>query len=80
MCSGEARVPAARDKADQILADGRAAIARADAEGARQAINDLEVLRADLRREFVLRIVPSGRAQWGLGASRSATRPGGTTT
>jgi hypothetical protein len=61
----EARVPAARDKADQILADGRAAIARADAEGARQAINDFEVLRADLRREFVLRIVsrpgePSG--------------------
>jgi uncharacterized protein DUF6384 len=61
----EAKVPAARERADRILADGRAAVARSDAEGARQAINDLEVLRASLRREFVLRIVsrpgePSG--------------------
>jgi len=53
----EARVPVARERADQLLADGRAAIARQDANGARQAINDLEILRADLRREFVLRIV-----------------------
>jgi hypothetical protein len=53
----EAKVPAAREKADQILADGRAAIAGGNADGARQAINDLEVLRADLRREFTLRIV-----------------------
>jgi hypothetical protein len=53
----EAKVPVARERADQILADGRAAIARQDANGARQAINDLEILRADLRREFVLRIV-----------------------
>jgi hypothetical protein len=61
----EARVQTARERADQILADGRAAITSADAAGARQAINDLEVLRADLRREFTLRIVsrpgePSG--------------------
>jgi Family of unknown function (DUF6384) len=61
----EARIPAAGEKADRILADGRAAIARGDAAGARQAIDDLEVLRADLRREFTLRIVsrpgePSG--------------------
>jgi hypothetical protein len=61
----EARVPAARERADRILADGRAAIARGDAAAARQAIGDLEVLRADLRREFTLRIVsrpgePSG--------------------
>ncbi len=53
----EAKVPVARERADQILADGRAAIAQQDANGARQAINDLEILRADLRREFVLRIV-----------------------
>ncbi len=53
----EAQVPAARDRADQLLADGKAAIARGDAGGARQAIDDLEVLRADLRREYVLRIV-----------------------
>jgi hypothetical protein len=53
----EAQVPAARERADRILADGKAAIARGDAEGARQAISDLEVLRAELRREYVLRIV-----------------------
>jgi Family of unknown function (DUF6384) len=53
----EAQVPAARERADRLLADGKAAIARSDGEGARQAINDLEVLRADLRREYVLRIV-----------------------
>ena len=53
----EAQVPAARERANQLLADGRAAISRGDAEGARQAISDLEVLRADLRREYVLRIV-----------------------
>jgi hypothetical protein len=53
----EAQAPAARERADRILADGKAAIERKDAEGARQAISDLEVLRADLRREFVLRIV-----------------------
>jgi len=53
----EARVPAARERADRILADGKAALARKDAEGARQAIDSLEVLRADLRREYVLRIV-----------------------
>ena len=67
--------PGGADKADRILADGRAAIARGDAEGARQAINDLEVLRADLRREYVLRIVsrpgePSG------GLARPAAQPG----
>jgi hypothetical protein len=61
----EARVPAARERADQLLADGQAAIARGNAEAARQAINDLETLRAALRREYVLRIVsrpgePSG--------------------
>jgi len=53
----EAQVPAARERADRILADGKAAIARGNADGARQAISDLEILRAELRREYVLRIV-----------------------
>ncbi|MBM6581355.1 hypothetical protein ILT44_14260 [Microvirga sp. BT689] len=53
----EAQVPAARERADRILADGKAAVARSDANGARQALNDLEILRANLRREYVLRIV-----------------------
>ncbi|PVE20556.1 hypothetical protein DC522_31615 [Microvirga sp. KLBC 81] len=53
----EAQVPVAREKAERLLADGKVAITRGDAEAARQAINDLEVLRADLRREYVLRIV-----------------------
>ena len=61
----EARVDEARQRADQILADGRSALARRDAAGAKKAIGDLEELRADLRREYVLRIVsrpgePSG--------------------
>jgi hypothetical protein len=56
----EARVDAARTRADQILADGRAALARGDAAGARQAIANLEALRADLRREYALRIVARG--------------------
>lgn len=53
----EARVPVARERAERILGDGRAAIAHGDAEGARQAIGELEELRAALRREYVLRIV-----------------------
>jgi hypothetical protein len=61
----EAQVPAARERADGLLADGKAALARQNAAGAQQAIGDLEVLRADLRREYTLRIVsrpgePSG--------------------
>jgi hypothetical protein len=53
----EAQVPAARERADRLLVEGKTAIARGDAAGARQAISDLEVLRAELRREYVLRIV-----------------------
>jgi hypothetical protein len=61
----EAQVPAARERADSLFADGEAALARQDAAGAQQAIGDLEVLRASLRREYSLRIVsrpgePSG--------------------
>jgi len=61
----EAQVDEARQRAGQILADGRSALARRDAAGAKKAISDLEDLRADLRREYVLRIMsrpgePSG--------------------
>ena len=61
----EAQVPAARERADALLADGKAALSRQDASGAQQAIGELEVLRATLRREYTLRIVsrpgePSG--------------------
>jgi hypothetical protein len=61
----EARVPAARERADRILGDGRAALGRRDVAAAQQAIGDLETLRAELRREYPLRIVsrpgdPSG--------------------
>jgi Family of unknown function (DUF6384) len=61
----EGRNAAAREKADRILEDGRAALARRDLAAAHQAIGALEELRADLRREYTLRIVsrpgePSG--------------------
>lgn len=61
----EAQVSAARERADALLADGKAALARRNAAGAQQAIGDLEVLRASLRREYTLRVVsrpgePSG--------------------
>jgi hypothetical protein len=61
----EVQIAAARERADALLADGKAALSRQDAAGAQQAIGDLEVLRAALRREYTLRIVsrpgePSG--------------------
>ena len=54
--SAEARVQPARERADEVTKDGRSALGRGDAAGARAAINQLEVLRADLRREYTLRI------------------------
>jgi hypothetical protein len=62
----EARVPAATQRADQILADGRAALSRSDPEGARKALADLEELRADLRREYQLVIVSRPGEQTGV--------------
>jgi hypothetical protein len=61
----EAQAPAARERADRLFGDGKAALSREDPAGARQAIIDLEELRAELRREYALRIVsrpgePSG--------------------
>jgi Family of unknown function (DUF6384) len=53
----EAKVESARTRANQILADGRAALARKDAAGGRKAITDLEALRTALTQEYTLRIV-----------------------
>ncbi len=55
--TNEARVDAARARADQLLADGQAALRRRDPEGARRAITDLEGLRNTLTQEYWLRII-----------------------
>jgi hypothetical protein len=62
----EARVEAARTRANQILADGNAALARRNTEGGRKAIADLEQLRADLIREYWLRVVSRPGEQTGV--------------
>jgi Family of unknown function (DUF6384) len=53
----EAKVESARAKANQILADGQAALRRRDAAGGRKAITDLEALRTVLTQEYWLRII-----------------------
>jgi Family of unknown function (DUF6384) len=55
--AAEARVDAARARADQLLADGQAALRRRDAAGGRKAITDLEALRTTLSQEYWLRII-----------------------
>jgi hypothetical protein len=62
----EAQVPEARERADRILADGRAALGRRDADAARTALDELEALRAELRREYVLQIVSRPDAPTGV--------------
>ncbi len=61
----EAKTPAARPLADEWLADGRSALAREDAAGAKTALSGLQKLTADLRQSYQLMIVsrpgdPSG--------------------
>jgi hypothetical protein len=53
----EARVEPARARAATLLADGQTALRRRDAEAGRKAITELEALRAQLAREYALRIV-----------------------
>ncbi|MCI0465849.1 MAG: DUF6384 family protein [Beijerinckiaceae bacterium] len=53
----ESKVDAASQQAAALLGDGKAALARGDAAGARKAAKDMEALRDDLRAEFTLRIV-----------------------
>jgi hypothetical protein len=61
----EAKTPAARPKADQLLADGRGALTRNDAAGAKAALAGLQQLNAQLHSSYQLMIVsrpgePSG--------------------
>jgi Family of unknown function (DUF6384) len=63
--SAEAKTATARAKADQIAADGRAALSRRDAAGAKSSVAALDQLRAELRRDYKIMIVnrpgePSG--------------------
>ena len=53
----EAQVETARARADQIAADGRAALARNDAAGAKKAVADLQALTAQLRQSYQLLII-----------------------
>lgn len=55
--AAEARAANGRARADQILADGQAALRRRDAAGGRKAITDLEALRATLVQDYWLRII-----------------------
>ena len=48
---------AGRQRADRLLAEGQAAIDRGDLDGASEAAADLQALRAELEREYTLRIV-----------------------
>src|SRR4051812_20220155 len=49
--------PAARERADRLLNDGRAALDRSDEAAARASLGGLETLRDQLPREYSLRIV-----------------------
>ena len=53
----ETKIEGAREHAAQLLADGKAALARSDAVTARKAVADMGALLDELRAEFKLRIV-----------------------
>jgi Family of unknown function (DUF6384) len=53
----EAKVDVARQRAAQLSADGKAALAHSDAVAARKAVADMRALLDELRAEFTLRIV-----------------------
>jgi hypothetical protein len=55
--STEAKSDAAKGQAERLLAEGKAALKRGDAEGARKASADMTALLNELRAEFDLRIV-----------------------
>ena len=59
--STEARVPALKERADAILAQGRAALERGNAAAARAALAELDGFAQALEQEYVLRI--AGRPQ-----------------
>jgi hypothetical protein len=70
--TAEAQVPAARQRADAILAQGRTALERGNAADARAAIAELDRLAGLLRQEYVLRI--AGRPQDQTGFFREHPR------
>jgi Family of unknown function (DUF6384) len=70
--TAESRVPDARQRADAILAQGRAALDRGNAADARAATADLDRLALALRQEYVLRI--AGRPEDRTGFFREHPR------
>lgn len=62
----EAKVTAARTRADQYFSDGRAALADKDAVAARAAIANLEKLRSELVQTYELRIVTDRNRESGF--------------
>lgn len=62
----EAQVPAARQRAEAIRGQGRAALERGNAAEARSAIADLDRLATALRQEYVLRIAGRPEDQTGF--------------
>jgi hypothetical protein len=62
----EARVPAARDRASEILNDGRIALERKDPAGARTAIGAMNGLLDRLRQEYAIRVVSRPNEQSGV--------------
>jgi hypothetical protein len=70
--AADAQVATARQRADAILAQGRAALDRGNASDARTAVGELDRLAAVLRQEYVLRI--AGRPQDQTGFFREHPR------
>ncbi len=62
----DAQVPEARQRATAFLAEGRAALDRATAEGARAALASLDRLSNTLRQEYTLRIAGRPEDQTGF--------------
>jgi hypothetical protein len=61
-----AQIPAARQKADALLAEGRAALERGDASRARETVASLDELANTLRQEYTLRIAGRPADQTGF--------------
>ena len=62
----EGKVPEAKTRADQLLADGREALAKKDAAGASKAIAGLDALTGQLKQVYTLRIVSRSGEQSGI--------------
>lgn len=62
----EAKVPAAKTRADQLLADGREALSKKDPGAARKAVTGLDALTDQLKQVYTLRIVTRQGEQSGV--------------